>query len=312
MKVPSSCPVCGEVAQPWGRASDRHYGNPGTFDLAECIVCHARFLDPMPTEEQLGDDHPADYYSFGVEANTPAPPGLVTGLKRRLLPIGTREPDHTQPGVMLDLGCGSGSGSGSGWMVARYKALGWTAIGVNYNRAAADMAAAHGLDIRVGSLMKHAFPSSSFDYVRSNHSFEHLNNPHGVLDEVNRSVRPGGLLFIGVPDTSGLMARFFKKEWYLLGAPVHTIKHSRTNLRQLLERHGFEVQSGRPNSNHVSTVGSLQSWLISRPLWKGQMDRGMMSFGPTIVLGFWIARASDRWGRGDCVEVIARKPEPMR
>ena len=40
---------------------------------------------------------------------------------------------------------------------------------------------------------------SSFDYVRSYHSFEHMSNPRETLADIHRILKPDGKLMIGVP-----------------------------------------------------------------------------------------------------------------
>lgn len=106
------------------------------------------------------------------------------------------------------------------------------------------------------------------------------------------------------------MARVFGKEWYYVGAPVHVINYDRRNIASLLERHGYEVTRSRGNSTHGGTVGSLQSWLIGRR-GRGQLDSGLVTSAPMILIGFWLSKLLDVMRVGDCVEVTAiRSPLP--
>ena len=128
-----------------------------------------------------------------------------------------------------------------------------------------------------------------------------------MLDEIARVLKPEGTLFIGVPDTRGLMARLFGSEWYYTGAPVHTINYNRKNLVAMLERHGFDVKSVRMNSTHGGTIGSLQSWMIKRR-GRGSLESGIVTSPPFILVGFWLSRLLDVFRLGDCVEIVAAKP----
>lgn len=291
------CPVCGShKTDEWGHVRDGHYGNPGTWRIAACSSCDARFLDPMPDEQELGAFYPDNYYSFDEAGQRPQ-----SAWRRRLLPLATKEPTLAA-GRFLDVGCGAG------WMLDEYRAKGWEVTGVEYSATAGANAAQRGLDVRVGSLHEAAFADASFDYVRLNHSFEHMADPSAVMDEIRRVLRPGGTLFIGVPDAKGLMARAGGRYWYYVGAPVHTITYNRTNLADLITRHGFALESVRANSNHGGTLGTLQMWLNrknGRSIEQGRIFKQK----PLMLVGLWASKLLDVVRLGDCVEVIARRPD---
>lgn len=54
------------------------------------------------------------------------------------------------------------------------------------------------------------FPDCLFDAVISNHSLEHFDNAKGALLEVRRVIRPGGSLYVAVPDASTLTDRLYR------------------------------------------------------------------------------------------------------
>lgn len=302
MKILGACPVCGGSGDPWADVHDRHYANEGTWKIDECERCSARYLNPMPSETELGNYYPTEYYSHQSTPVTGT--SLKDRVKRIVLPLGSKEPEFTHAGRFVDVG------SGSGWMLDHYASRGWDAVGVEYSEAACDVGRQRGRTMCCGSLIAAGLETESFDYVRSNHSFEHLNNPHETLAEMSRILKPGGTLFIGVPDTKGLMARVFRSEWYYTGAPVHTINYNRKNLAHLVEQHGFVVQSVRGNSTHGGPIGSLQSWFIKRR-GRGSLSGGMVTMAPLILIGFWFSRLLDLCRLGDCVEIIATKPRAV-
>ena len=49
------------------------------------------------------------------------------------------------------------------------------------------------------------FPPSSFDFVVSIHSLEHVGDPHQALAEITRVLRPGGWFYVGVPNRHRLV-----------------------------------------------------------------------------------------------------------
>jgi SAM-dependent methyltransferase len=54
------------------------------------------------------------------------------------------------------------------------------------------------------------FAARTFDLVISNHSLEHFDDLDGALREIGRVVKPGGALFVAVPDSSTFSDRLYR------------------------------------------------------------------------------------------------------
>jgi SAM-dependent methyltransferase len=63
------------------------------------------------------------------------------------------------------------------------------------------------------------FPDHCFDAVVANHSLEHIQGLSAALREIGRVVRPGGSLFVAVPDASTFSDRLFR--WVYQEASGH-------------------------------------------------------------------------------------------
>lgn len=301
MAAVSICPVCGSGKfSSHLTAQDHHYGIPGNWDLGRCDGCGLVFLQPMPSPDQIASLYPDDYYSFTFD-ETPRRT-LIGRLRRRLMPFQAGEPEFLQPGSMVDVGCGNG------WALQRYQETGWTVSGVEYSAVGAAAGRKRGIDVRTGSLIDAGFADESFDFVRMNHSFEHMVNPAQILDEVLRILKPGGMGFIAVPDISSPMAAVFKQYWYPLDAPVHVFHYSKQTLTRLLKLHGFEIIGVRSNTDEACAIGSLRIWV-------GRSGGRLSQFAAVNALlkiltvpAFWFSKLMDVLGRGDELEVIYRKP----
>jgi 2-polyprenyl-3-methyl-5-hydroxy-6-metoxy-1,4-benzoquinol methylase len=96
----------------------------------------------------------------------------------------------------LDLGCGDGGTSGV-YLASHANKY----VGVDVSAAAVEAAQRRGLDARViedsGSL---PFDAESFDIVTCIEVLEHLLEPHRVVAEAFRVLRPGGRLLVTVPN----------------------------------------------------------------------------------------------------------------
>ncbi|MFL5494127.1 MAG: class I SAM-dependent methyltransferase, partial [Gemmatimonadales bacterium] len=181
---------------------------------------------------------------------------------------------------------------------------GWSCAGVEVSEAGLEVARSHGLRVEASLT---AYPAASFDYVRANHSLEHVSRPREVLEEMHRVLRPGGTLFLGVPTNESQNARLFGRYWWYLGAPVHPVTFSTRGLLALIRRVGFEPMRVSTNSDFGSTAGSMQIFLnrnSGRPSSKGIL----FTIKPLLLLGHWMARLQDALGVGDKLEIIARKP----
>jgi SAM-dependent methyltransferase len=295
-----TCPCCGQSArQPHLRTRDFHYGLAGEFSTMRCSGCGLVFMDPMPSVADLAALYPEDYYSF-------RPPQLQPTWRRAVkrwfgLQRYTYLPHFEKPGRMLDLGCGSGD------YMLEMKARGWETYGSELSASAAAAGRRARLDIRSGELRTAGFPSEYFDFVRLNHSLEHIPNPLEVLPEVRRVLKPGGKLFIGVPNINGLWARVFGRYWWYLTLPVHAFQYSPATLTMLLERTGFKVLEVRFNSDAGGNLGSIQLYLKRNSALpaEGVLVRSLV-LRPFATA---ISKLLDLLNAGDCMEVIATRAE---
>jgi SAM-dependent methyltransferase len=295
------CIVCGETTtKKLCRTWDRHYGIPGQFDVVACTSCGLLHLDPMPTDKELAGYYSSGYYSFKPvqQANWKT---TVSRLFWRE-PIPTHDPPFGQPGEFLDVGCGSGA------YLQKMLACGWPVRGVEPGSEGAKNGAEAGLDIFNGTLLEAQYPDNSFDYIRSNHSFEHMTNPVETLAEMFRVMRPGGKGFIGVPNVDSLPYRVFGRYWWFFGAPLHTYGYSPTTLSTLLRSAGFSVDHVYYNSNYASVCGSLQIF-INRKQTSGPASSGRILRNYFLrLVGTLLARLLDLLHQGDAIEVIFSKP----
>jgi SAM-dependent methyltransferase len=293
----SRCPVCDSTRESRRfDARDPHYGNPGRWWLRCCADCGSFCLDPMPSDAELLRMYPPEsYYAFRI-----APERPLRAWLRRLLGVvmGTREPAFDVPGSVLDFGCGAGD------FLLKMKAAGWSCTGVEVSDAALEVARSHGLRVEKDLAI---IPSSSFDYVRANHSLEHVSNPREVLEGMYRVLKPGGTLFLGVPTNESQNARLFGQYWWYLGAPVHPVTFSTRGLLALIQRVGFEPTRVSTNSDHGSTAGSLQIF-FNRNSGRTSSQGFLFALKPLLLLGHWLAKLQDALGVGDKLEIIARKP----
>ncbi len=299
------CPLCGgQEFVPLLRARDFHYGNPGEYTQAQCTQCRLAFLDPMYDELELATFYPKTYYAF---TDLFSVSNQVYSFKQKVWRFAgrrefpTKDPKFERPGRMLDIGCGSG------WFISKMRAQGWDVTGVEPNVAAANFGKSEqGLNIFPGSLVDAKFPTGSFDYVRMNHSLEHIECPNQVLDEAYRILADNGKLMIGVPNRDSFNARVFGRYWHHLALPVHTFSYSVQTLSRMLSKHNFDVERVAFNTNPTPLLESIQMYLNRKDAVLSSQGRFTASLLATFLCNC-AAHLQNIFRIADVVEVTATK-----
>jgi|SRR4051812_25299317 len=98
----------------------------------------------------------------------------------------------------LDVGCGDGRTAGL-WLSAR----GCDYIGVDVSKTAVARAQGEGLDARlIGDATELPFPDEAFCGILAIEVLEHLFEPQQAAAEFHRLLKPGGTLFVSLPNVA--------------------------------------------------------------------------------------------------------------
>lgn len=300
MKKLRECTICKskKIAPKYMHAKDYHTYIPGEYEIWECQKCGIYFLNPMMNQEELRKCYKQDYYSYYDYTKERENINILKKLWRILIKVNTYTPELPPHAKILDIGCGSGE-----WLYGMKK-KGYKVKGCEISKEAAEIGReTAGIDIYSGQLTDGVFKDEEFDFIRSNHSFEHINNPNETLDEIYRILKKGGQLFIGVPNTGGLWSSIYKEYWYYLGAPIHVYNYSDRNLSFLLKRHGFKIKKIRYNGNYFGLAGSME--IRSRE--KKKIDQFITKFKLLYPICSPVAKLVNLLHMGDCIEIIAEK-----
>jgi SAM-dependent methyltransferase len=298
---PPTCRVCGATrSERLFRARDHHYGNAGEWWIRRCEPCESWFLEDDLDAADLARLYPDDeYYAYSLTA-----PSTWRRIVRAVLGYSRppREPRFAQPGRMLDFGCGAGE------HLLTLRERGWACAGVEMNGRARDIAKSAGLDVREEIVGPRGFTGDAFDYVRANHSLEHVTDPRQTLAELCGLLKPGGLLFLGLPVASSQNARVFGRHWWHLCAPLHQFVPSERAVLSLVEGAGLSVRQVAFNSDFGGTAGSVQISL-NQNTGRRASEGLIFRIKPLLLLGDIAARIQDAFRAGDRIEVTAVKPQ---
>jgi methionine biosynthesis protein MetW len=138
-------------------------------------------------------DPAADYYAnYWTDPVTWRSPETDVEVARLLRPLPLAESD------VIDYGCGDGRRIGT-WLSHAARSY----VGVDVSEPAVEMAREQGLKAQVIAAERPLpFADGSFDLAVSSEVLEHLFEPQLALAELFRVLRPGGIVFVTVPNVA--------------------------------------------------------------------------------------------------------------
>jgi SAM-dependent methyltransferase len=259
----------------------------------------------MVEDEELFCLYPEDYYETDkIDAASVIKTGKKNFIKNLLLNSNPKDLKKSFKGKnVLDIGIGNCE------QLYLIHKKGANAYGIEIRSSACEIGKHLGLTISQGTLLDANYPFEFFDYIRSNHSFEHITNPKETLIEINRILKSGGEFFVGVPNTKSWAFKLFKKNWYHLTIPFHPFSYNTRNLSLFVEQYGFKVKKINYNGNWVSFVGGIQ--IIMNLKNKKKSNDGWFWNKFNKVFFHQIARVINFLKQGDCIEITFIKEKSI-
>ena len=223
------CPLC-------GGSRHCHWRILNGFQTDRCLDCGLLFVHPRPVEDALNKH----YRDLDGDALTGfyqrmATPNVLAGYDRKLEWIEGLLPGR---GRLLEFGCGAA------YLMERAVHRGWQADGVDLGAWTERAARARGVsNVHVGRLADLSFPDGYFDVVYAAQVLEHLHAPLNELTELRRILRPGGVLYVDVPNNRTLPIMLGVDDFELNMPPGHLNYFTPRTIRLLLQRGGFDLET---------------------------------------------------------------------
>ena len=199
-------------SQEWGR-------------YVKCRNCHLIYMNPLETINKTNE-----YYRKAKNTHAPIVRDSCLRTAQSQLRLIRRHAGGTD---LLDIGCAQGF-----FLFSASKA-GYAAKGVEISQDAVAYARNEfGLDVEAQPFEELRFGAAHFDVVTLWQVLEHVPYPLTMLREVNRILRPGGLVVVSTPDIGGIPARILRKKWWDIKR-LHINQFATKTLAHLLRNAGF-------------------------------------------------------------------------
>jgi 2-polyprenyl-3-methyl-5-hydroxy-6-metoxy-1,4-benzoquinol methylase len=247
-----NCRICNSSGDhPRFRVREMMFGLRETFEYFQCIACGCLQISEPPAD--LAKYYPDHYYSFTQAPRSTAfkryfkrrwaahilgKPNLVGRLvqKRHGVPavfgwLTRAGVDFDQP--ILDVGCGGGQ------FLQSLQSLGFRNLTGVDPYVARDIHFQNGVRIWKRTLEQ---IDGTFRFIILNHSFEHMDDPHGAVRHIHRLLGSGCLALLRLPIAGGYAWRTYGTDWVQLDAPRHLFLHTEKSMNILAREAGLEVE----------------------------------------------------------------------
>jgi len=283
---------------------DNRLGLPHAVRIAWCSVCGLGVTKDAPDEAELERLYRERYTGNGsaaaVDLHARAPrtsrPARIWHRVNGSLPLS--DLDLADP--ILDVGCHTGE------TVLVLRERGLDAVGLEPNPQAAAVARGHGLPVIEQSIENADLPEAHFGTILLSQVLEHTRDPHLVLRTVRRALRPGGVLYVVVPNAASAWRRVFGRHWVHWHVPFHLFHLTPISLRKVLAQCGLDVR-------RVWSV-TPGEWLLMSLAARRNSRRNVFEledfsgrYGRRLLVAP-LGRLFDALGRGDALVAEAVRP----
>ena len=213
------------------------------FTFVRCRDCGLVFVNPQLEEDVVLDE-------YRTAATNDLWFDVLTSERQQELDrakfgevLDALEPHR---GKLLDVGCSIGL------FLALAGERGWETVGLEpAPRAREHARETYGLDVRPEPLEEAGLADGTFDAVALLSVLEHATEPLGLLRESARVLRPGGALYVIVPNVESLACRVLGGQTRTFDGRNHLVYFSPETLADALGRAGFEAR------RTITRIGSL-------------------------------------------------------
>jgi 2-polyprenyl-3-methyl-5-hydroxy-6-metoxy-1,4-benzoquinol methylase len=275
MDLLTACPVCASQKMETFIVCKDHFLTKEEFTIVKCQDCGLKFTNPRPEKAKLGEYYKsAEYISHSNSRK-----GIFNSVyqKVRRYTIGEKcrmIQSYASGNKLLDVGCATGE------FLAFMKLRNWEVLGIEPDANVRKMAIEyHGLNVQDEDYLA-KLTDNSMDVITLWHVLEHVADLGERMKELQRILKPGGILILAVPNAESKDAEIYNIFWAAYDVPRHLYHFSRGSMEKLVSRNNLKLEAIKPMKFDAFYVSMLsEKYLHGKMRW---------------VQGFWNGYCSNR------------------
>jgi 2-polyprenyl-3-methyl-5-hydroxy-6-metoxy-1,4-benzoquinol methylase len=222
------CPICRHAQINQKYSTDQ-------WQIRQCLFCKTGITDPVPDMAENSDQYEENYFTGQSGMNFFDETITKNDALRFKQVLNIIDSFHNKKGRILDIGCATGN------FLTVAKHSGWEIFGFEKSRFAAQYTAKKlSAVVGEGNFCQNTYPDLFFDAITMNHTLEHLANPAETLNQAYRILKPGGILYIEVPNFNSWQGQSQKSNWEDLRPEQHLYHYTPQSLQYLLANAQFQ------------------------------------------------------------------------
>lgn len=226
-----ACNLCGSLdLQPAYSQPDELFHPDEWFTVVECKSCGLGFVNPRPTQDEIGRYYPKEFYQDFDDPRH----------QQRYVEEAAYLSDITAPvRTLLDVGCANGD-------FARFmRSKGWQVEGVEISSNAREIK-----DFPIYNCALPDIPVSEqrYDVITAWAVLEHVHDPMAYFLKASQLLKPGGRFVFLVTDFPSLPSRYLYRE----DLPRHLYFFSEVTIARYLQAAGLQPQKADRNNRIFS------------------------------------------------------------
>jgi predicted SAM-dependent methyltransferase len=132
-------------------------------------------------------------------------------------------------------------GAGDGHFIEYAKKKGWNAYATEFDDVSVGLCNGKGVITHKGKLDIKNYEPEMFDIIFSSEVIEHINNPQEEIENFNKILRKGGLVYITTPNLNSVSHKYLGSKWNIFHYPEHLSYYSPKTIKKLFEKNGFKT-----------------------------------------------------------------------
>ncbi|WP_291847831.1 class I SAM-dependent methyltransferase [Lutibacter sp.] len=205
-----------------------------TFDMLETI--------PKPPMEELDSYYESSEYISHTDSKKSIIDKVYQIVKKYTLnkKLKLINSFNTETKNLLDVGCGTGD------FLATCNSNGWNVVGVEPNQSAKNLARQ-----KISSSSKihqniFEIKLERFDVITLWHVLEHVPDLEEYISQLQKLLKPNGVLVVAVPNYKSFDAIHYKQFWAAYDVPRHLWHFSKKSIQLLFSKHKMRVSKILP------------------------------------------------------------------